>query len=922
MNPFNKIWHGLRSLRQAKTVKQEIDEELRFHIENRAAENLAAGMSPEEAAREARRRFGNLQSVREECRESRGASFGEATAQDVRFAHRQLLKNPGFTTVAVLTLALGIGANTAMFSLVNALLFKPIHAQQPGHLAGVYQQEKADSGNFRFFSYPNYADLRASKETFEDLLAFWPGNVAMREGDLTRPVAATFVSANYFSVLGVAPLHGRGFLPEEETSTMPVAVISYPLWQRLGADPAMIGKTLVLNNTTFTLVGIMPRGFTGTGSLTSPGLFLPLGMMDPLAVRPGGVVANTLADRSAENLSLVGRFSPGVSLANSTAPLQVLSERLAAAYPKENRGYQLVAAPIARLGFSNSPERGLGDTLFTAALTLAMSAMLLLIACLNLANMLLARGSARRKEFAVRMAVGASRRRVLRQLLTEGFLLALLSGAAGVLLAVWATHALAVFAGPGFSQKEFLTFNSTPDVRVLAVSLGFCALATIFFALGPAWRLARLNVNADLKMQGAEDARSKPAGLFAMRHLLVIGQVALSLALLVAGGMFVRSVGRAVQANPGFAFGSNFYAELQAGAAGYDEPRVRELYRGATEQIAALPGVESDSLAWSMPFGDADYAAGVQRAGSSPLVDGKPFATVAEGKDMVANNNVIGTDYFRTLGVPLLRGREFTRTEVESTNAPRVAIVSQSLADELWPGEDALGRRLQFTRARADAPDTSMEVIGVVPELKQDLMGKASHPFLYQPYGQAYQPSMLLQVRVSPGADSKSLMRQAGEALRRLDPLLPVAALKTLRASHENSVTVALLRMGARIFGTFGLVALFLAVIGIYGVRAYSVARRTREIGIRMALGASSRDVLRLILREGLLLTAMGLGLGLMLAVAIGKLANGFLYDIAVIDPFAFTMAPALLALSALLACWLPARRASKVDPIVALRSE
>ena len=842
--------------------------------------------------------------------------------QDLKFALRQLLKNPGFTAVAVLTLALGIGANTAMFSLVNAVLFKPIMAREPGRLAGLYNQEKDNPANFRFFSYPNYADLRAGKEVFEDVLAFAPGNVGMIEGDLTRQVAATFVSANYFSVLGVTPLHGRGFLPEEETSPMPVAVISHPLWQRLGADPAIVGKTVVLNTTTFTVIGIMPDGFTGTVALASPGFFLPLGMMDSLAVRRGGVVANTLADRSAENLSLVGRFRPGFSLAGIMVPLQVLSDRLATAYPKENGAHQLFATRIARLNFSNRPNDGPRQALPLAGLTLVMSAILLLIACLNLANMMLARGSARRKEIAVRMAVGASRGRVLRQLLTEGFLLAVLGGAGGVLLAVWATHALAVVTGSSFSQKEFLTFDATPDARVLAASLGFCALATIFFALGPALRLATLEVNADLKENSAEDVGAKRAGLFALRNLLVMGQVALSLALLVAGGMFARSAARAVEANPGFAFGSNFYAELQAGTAGYDEPRVRELYRRATEQIAALPGVESASFGLSMPFGDSQYGGDVQRAGSPPPVKGKPFATAAEGKAVLAYFNVMGTDYFRTLGVPLLRGREFTRTEVESTNAPRVAIINQLLADELWPGEDPLGRRLQFTRSRPDTADTSMEVIGIVPQLKSSLMGKRPDAFLYRPYGQSYQATMLLHVRVAPGMAAVPLMRQTREELRRLDPLLPVAALKTLRASHENGVSLAALRMGARIFGTFGLVALLLAVVGIYGVKAYSVARRTREIGIRMALGASTSDVLRLILREGALLTAIGLGLGFMLAVAVGKLANGFLYDIAIIDPVAFTVAPTLLALSALLACWLPARRAAKVDPMTALRSE
>jgi predicted permease len=550
-----------------------------------------------------------------------------------------------------------------------------------------------------------------------------------------------------------------------------------------------------------------------------------------------------------------------------------------------------------------------------------MSSILLLIACLNLANMMLARGAARRKEIAVRLAIGAGRWRVLRQLLTEGFLLALLGGAGGVLLAIWVTEALAVFASSSF-QREFLTFDPTPEGRVLAASFGFCALATICFALGPAWRLVRLDVNADLKENAAEDEGAKRVGFFALRNLLVIGQVALSLALLVAGGMFTRSAARAVEANPGFAFGSNFYAELHVDTLGYEEPRVRELYRRAVEQIGALPGVESVSFGLSMPFGDAHYGCDVQRAGSPPPAKGKPVATVAEGKAVFTQFNVIGTDYFRTLGVALQQGREFKAAEVESTNARPVAIVSRLLADALWPGEEPLGKQLQFNRSPTGASETYLEVIGVVPHLKKGLMEKRRDPEVYVPYGQDYRPGILLQVRLVPGVDPAPLMRQTRAELRRLDPLLSVTALKTLRASHENGSTMGALRIGARLFGAFGIVALLLAVIGIYGVKSYSVARRTREIGIRMALGASAGNVLSLILREGTRLTAFGLGLGLLLAVAVGKLATGFLYDIAVIDPIAFSVAPVLLALSALFACWLPARRAAQVDPMVALRYE
>ncbi|MCI0538560.1 MAG: ABC transporter permease, partial [Verrucomicrobiales bacterium] len=460
------------------------------------------------------------------------------------------------------------------------------------------------------------------------------------------------------------------------------------------------------------------------------------------------------------------------------------------------------------------------------------------------------------------------------------------------------------------------------DVRVLAASLGFCALANIFFALGPAWRLVKLDVNADLKESPAEHAGASRTGIFTPRNVLVVGQLALSLALLVSGSLFARSAAKAVDAHPGFAFGENFFAEVHAGTLGYAEPRVRNLYRRAVEQIGTLPGVESVSVGLSMPFGNNHYGRDVQLGGSPAPSRNQPLATVAEGKPVFTQFNMIGTDYFRTLGLPLQRGREFTRAEVESTNASPVAIVSQLLAEILWPGEEPLGKRLQFASSGAEGSLRPMEVVGVVPHLKKSLMERGREPMLYVPYGQDFQPDMLVHVRLAPGADAVSVMRQARAELRRVDPLLAVATLKTLRTSHQNGSTMGALRIGARLFGAFGAAALLLAVVGVYGVKAFSVARRTRELGIRMALGASPRDALFLILSEGVRLVSVGLGFGFLLAAAGSKLAVSFLYGVEALDPVAFTVAPTLLALSALLACCLPARRAARVDPMEALRCE
>ncbi len=906
MNWLHQLRLRFRALFQKEQLDAQMDEEMRSHIEMQTQENIEAGMKPEEARYAALRQFGRVEAIKETCRDQRGLPALETFWQDLRYGARQLRKNPGFTAVAVLTLALGIGANTAIFSLVNAVFFRPITAHEPDRLVSLFNQEKENPANFRFFSHPNFKSIQAESLLFEDVLAFAPGNVAVTDGELSRSVGAVFVSANYFSVLGVSPAQGRGFMPEEESSPTPVAVLSHAYWQRSGSDAGIIGQVIRLNNTAVTVVGVMPEYFTGTMALAAPAFFLPLGLLDPLTAQPGAPTPNTFTDRGAEKLSLVARLRPGLSSSELPARLSALSERLAQDFPAENGRHRLAAAGVSRLSHSNRPGERPAAAIPLAGFALAMALCLLLVACLNLANMMLARGSARRREIAVRLAVGAGRGRVLRQLLTEGLLLAVLGGLAGILLSVWATNALAALAGSGM-RSDFLVFNPLPDARVFGASLGFCVLATLMFAFGPAWRLARVDVNADLKGNAAELPDGRGPRFFLLRNGLVVSQVALSLSLLVAGAMFARSALRALEADPGFSFGSNFYAQLRPQTAGYDEPRTRQLYRSVVDAVEALPGVEAASFGLSMPFGNSHYGT---------------FLRLSDTQTGFAYFNVVGMNYFRTLGVPLLRGREFTRAEVETTNAHRVAIVSQSLAERFWPGEEPIGRQLALGSARADGSRDTVEVIGVVPDLKRVLMDKQHDPFFYVPYGQDYRPVMLLQVRVAPGVDPASLMHQTRELLRRLEPQLPVTALSTLREAHQTGDSVGALRLGARIFGAFGCVALVLAAVGLYGVKAYSVSRRTREIGIRMALGAASSNVLLMILGEGARLMAAGLGLGLLLAWAVGKLTARFIYDTDALDLPALSASVVVLLSAALLACWLPARRAAKVDPMVALRSE
>jgi len=828
-------------------------------------------------------------------------------------------KSPGFTAIAVLMLALGIGANTTIFSIINTILVKPIKAAHPEQLVGIYQHDQDDPGAFSFFSYPDFADLRSGKETaFTDLFAFGVASVGL-QGELTDRVSASLVSANYFAALGVAPMLGRTFLPEEETSGTPVAVLTHSFWLKLGADPSIIGRKLKLTRGEVTVVGVMPRGFSGA-QLLAPGMLLPLGMVDMVTASPGQPAPQTLTSRSDRRFMVEGRLKPGLTLANVGAALAALNNQFPTADPAERKARTLVCTAPSRFNFSNVPDRVGRGLAPVAGFAFGLSTLVLCIACLNLANMMLARGAARRKEVAIRLALGAGRSRILGQLLVEGLILALLGGVAGLLVSVWATHLLSAFIYSGGGMPaDFPRFDLSPDWRVLVTLLALSGLATLFFALGPAWKLARLDVNSDLKRHAGEDAQERKGG-FGARECLAVGQMGCALALLVAAALFSRSAINAGSATPGFEFGSNFYLALDSSLSGFPEARMRDLIRAAIERLSTLPGVESVSAALTIPFGNSNWGRGVQLAGAPPA--GRGATTLAEGKEIEAAYNVVGADYFRTLGLPLRRGREFERREVEFSQVPRVAIISQNLADQLWPGEDALGRSIQFPAYNRGEAPTVMTVVGIVPEVRARLFDKRPIGGVYVPLGQDFQPSLNLHVRVAPGVNVTGLMIAARDELRRLDPQIPLTDVKTLQALHREGPTLRVVRLGSGLFGAFGFLAMVLSLLGIYGLKAYAVARRTREIGIRMALGASARDVVSMILRETAWLAGVGLALGLLVALGVAKFAAGFLYEVRGIDPLTFGVIPPLLFVMSLLACSIPARRAATVEPTVALRHE
>ena len=862
--------------------------------------------------------------------------------QDLRFSIRLLGKSPGFTATAIVVLALGIGVNTAIFSVVHAFAFSARPFPHPEQVVQLYTQDKKDPARFRQFSYPTYRDLREQHGPFTGILAHNLTMVGVGQGAEARRTFAGIVSANYFDVLGVKLTRGRAFTPAEEApdSAAQVVIASQAYWKRTGFDPALLGSTIRVNERSYTVVGITPEGFTGTMMLFGPELYFPLGLYDQLSNDYQGDPKHTLGHRDNYNLILVGRLAPDISAPAAIAALGTYAGALEKAFPAEQKDQTFTVYPLPRMSTSNAPASE-GEVTMLGGLLLGMSSIVLLIASLNLANMLLARGAARRKEFAIRLALGGGRGRIIRQLLTEGLVLALAGGVLGFALASWSADLLmgsfAVF------MPVTLFFAGTANPVILGATLGFCTLATLFFALGPALKLSRTDVITNLKVQAGED--TVPRRRWLPRNPLVVVQIALSLALLTCAGLFIRGALKAGRADIGFKAEDTLLVEADASLGGYDETRALPLYNNASERLAALPGVQSSSIAATVPFGLLSLGRPVQRAGLHPAKDAKP-ANAAEGLAFTANWNGIGADYFPTLGVPLLRGRSFTKAETEHKGGPAVAIIDEPLARKLWPDGDALGQHIQYAdQDAALAPAASgggihavddiaarpedaksIEIVGIVPAIRTSIFSKSNEvgTAIYVPFAQGYQSTVQFHIRTlaNTSAAARTLADSVRSAVRAAAPGVPIFNVRTFRQHLDASPDLWMVRIGATLFSVFGGLALVLAIVGLYGVKAYSVARRTREIGIRMALGAEPGNIRTMILREGMAMTLTGAGLGLLLAFGLGKLCASMLYEVSPVDPLTFTLAPAVLFLTAMLACYLPARRATRVSPLKALRSE
>jgi predicted permease len=860
---------------------------------------------------------------------------------ELRFAVRQLWKAPGFTMAAVLVLTLGIGANTAVFSLVHTMLFAPPGYARPQELVQIYSQDTKNPKTFREFSYPTLNDLRQQTSVFSGVAGFNVGMVGLGEKNSTRRTFASMVTANYLDVLGVAPVIGRGFTLEEEQPGHAAAVVlvSYGYWTRHNRDASVLGSHVLINGRSYTVIGVLPKTFTGTLAVLSPEVWLPLSAME--FVTPSrNDPTQSLTSRAGEQLLPIARFKAGVTAPTAEAALKTLAANLERAYPVEQKDQTFTTAPLSRFSISDDPpdDSSIGAM---APMLLGMAAVVLLVACLNLANMLLARGTARRKEIAIRLALGASRWRVVRQLLAEGLLLALIGGGAGLVVGLWASQILAL------SMRNLLpldlVWNGGPNLPILVVTFLFCLAGTVGFALGPALKLSRNSVIGDLKEHAGDDVVRR-RWRFLPRNPLVVAQIAFSLALLTASALFIRGANKAALLETGLHVDNDLLLEVDASLGGLDPQRAQQLYRILNDRLAALPGVEHVSISATAPFGVLSLSRAIQRAGMHVGKDDKP-ATAAEGVAFSSIYNSIGADYFAATGVPILRGRTFTVAEANQPNAPAVAIIDEALARKLWPEGDALGQQIQFAsdaapRAQRDDGGNSMgiqqggksnikqeeaiQVVGIAAVSRGSVLEKKPRGTVYLPFARGYQSNVFFFIQFSklnPGTvpDMADAVRRA---VRETDPTLPILGLKTFRQHLDGNMQIWIIRGGATLFSVFGGLALLLAVVGVYGVKAYSVARRTREIGIRMALGARPQGVQWMIVREGIVMLASGVAIGLLLAAATGRLLSGMLYEVGALDPIAFSTAPLILGAATLVATWLPARRATRVSPMAALRTE
>jgi predicted permease len=806
--------------------------------------------------------------------------------QDLRYGVRMLLKRKSFTVIAVLSLALGTGANTAIFSLINTVLLRPLPIQNPQQLVAL--NNTAENHAFPSFSYPNYKDLRDRNEVFSGLVGYRFTPLSLSHDGVNERVWGYEVTGNYFDVLGVGAALGRAISSDDDRmpGAHPVAVMSYKCWQqRFGRDQGIIGKDVIVNGRSYMVIGVAPQGFYGTEVVSAPELFFPIAMQEQLELGN-----NWLENRSADNVFVQGRLKPGITMAQAQTALNAIASQLEREFPDINEGKRVALSPPGLIGLALR-----GPVLGFAGLLMAVVGLVLLLACTNLANLLLARATERRREIAVRLALGASRFRLVRQLLTESLLLALAGGALGLLPAFWLANLATAFKLP---LNVPLAIEIFIDYRVFIFTFLLSLATGVLFGLLPALQATKTDLVTALKDEVSFGSHRRSW----LTSSLIVAQISLSLVLLVGGGLMMRALEQAQTINVGFdpqhAIEVSFDLRLQ----GYESGQGKEFQKRLLERVRALPGVQSAGIADLVPV-DLHFSR------SAVFIEGQPLERLANVPTAMYNR--VSPGYFQAMSTRLLEGRDFT--EQDDDKAPRVAIINETFARRFFPGEDPIGKR--FSLGRPGAAKT--QVIGVVQDGKYAGLNEDPKPFVSRPLWQSDVGATSVIARTE--GDQQKLKAVVSREVQQLDPHLPMSASTLV---EKMSLPLLPARIAASVLGGFGLLALALAAIGIYGVISYAVSTRTHEIGIRMALGAQRTDVLKLVLGQGMRLTLIGVAIGLSAALALTRLMKAVLFGVSATDPATFVFASLVLAGVALLACYLPARRAANVDPMVALRHE
>ena len=885
---FRTLIHRLTALFRRQRLEDDLDEELRSHLELATERNLSKGMSAEDARYEALRSFGGVEQTKELYREQRGLPMIETTFRDLRFGLRMLRRNPGFSILAILCLTLGIGANAAVFSWIEGILFRPYPAvSHQERLLALTGTARSEAGH-TLVSWPDFVDLRRNCTLFDSFFVSKITGTTLSIGDHAERTTGSIVSDNYFDAIGVHPILGRGFEPGEDVgrNAHPVTVISYQLWKgRFNGDPKIIGKTQRLDGVVHTIVGVAPQGFYGTFVGWGMQFWVPASMEE--VFEAGGY---KLEDRDARWIEAFARLKPGVTLEQAQAEVSSVAKRLEADYPATNRGRSVKLWALWQTPFNNA-----GTLLPTLEIMLAVVVFVLLIACANVGNLLLVRSFARRHEMTVRLAIGAGRGRIVKQLFTEALILSAFGAAGGLLVAHWCRHALVLL----FPARGGVAMHLPGEIdwRILVVSAGVCLLATLLLGLVPAMQTGKIDLTGALKADSAGVVGSR--GRAWVRSGLVVVQVSLSFVLLVGAGLLMQSLQKIRTSSPGFSTHEVLFTGVDLVSAGYDAQRAQNFQDELIDRVKALPGIEWAVFARMTPLSYGSFS-------STPIaVDG--IEVPPEERPTVEYNEV-GPYYFATMGIPLVSGREFTRADDE--RAALVAIVNETTAAQYWRGRNPIGERVQVK-------DRWMQVVGVAKDSKYRSVRETAKPFFYVPRRQNFSVGATLYIRtsMSPVTVATALARE----VHALDANLSPYELITLQEQVDRSTSPQL--VAVTLVSVLGALALLLAVIGLYGVMAYTVSQSTRELGLRMALGADASNLLRLVISRGLALTAGGALLGAAVALGLTRLLGKLLYHVSPRDPLAFGAAFAVMTIAALAACFLPAWRATRTDPAEALRN-